>query len=240
MNMSFTYGLYASQADRSSCHPSLKCVCCCSSRLRIMPPTVTVSKSVRAMPDQIEGLHPAAKGGGKRTGGGRFKSRRRTKTQKQRAKATETAAREESSQDVAASTQRSAAELTTLRADVECLSKENKKMVKQTESLQKQLESERQRSRIKEECVKELSAATVESDIAHAEHLAKVCSHRESWSRTVCKLKAQSSKGSLSAIRCREKAKAIKDTYGAPCIRRPPSAVETYQGTTGPERNRLP
>jgi hypothetical protein len=103
-----------------------------------------------------------------------------------------------------------AAELTTLRAEVERLSKENEKLAKQTESLQKQLESERQRSRSKEERVKELSAATVESDIAYAEQLAKVCCQPESLSRTVRKLKAQRSNGSLNAARCREKAKVVK------------------------------
>jgi hypothetical protein len=95
LTMSLTYGLYASQADRSSCRPSLKCVCCCWSRLRIMPPAVTFLKSVRGLPDEVDGLHPAAKGGGKRKGGGRFLSRRLTKTLEQRTKAVETAAREE-------------------------------------------------------------------------------------------------------------------------------------------------
>jgi hypothetical protein len=103
-----------------------------------------------------------------------------------------------------------AAELTTLRAEVERLGKENKKLAKQTDSLRKQLESERQRSRSKEERVKELTAATVESDIAHAEQLAKVCSQRESLSRTIRKLKAQRSNGGLSAARCRAKAKVVK------------------------------
>jgi hypothetical protein len=158
------------------------------------------------MPNQVDGLQPAAKGGGKRTGARRFQSRRRTKDQEQHAKVAETAQREESSLDVAGL----ATELTTLRAEVKRLSKEIEKLAKQTQSLQKQFESERQRSHSMEERVKELRAATVESDIAHAEQLAKVCSQRESLSRTVRKLKAQRSKGSLSAARCREKAKAVK------------------------------
>jgi predicted RNase H-like nuclease (RuvC/YqgF family) len=175
-----------------------------------MPPAVLVSKSVRAMPDQVDGLQPAAKGGRKRTCEGRFQSWRPTKAREELAEAAETGGREESSQDVAASTQRLAAELTTLQAEVERLSKENEKLAKQTESLQKQLESKRQRSRSNKERVKELSAATVKSDMAHAEQLAKVCSERESLSRTVRKLKTQSSNGSLSAARCREEVKAVK------------------------------
>jgi hypothetical protein len=79
-----------------------------------MPPAVTVSKSVRAMPNQVDGFQTSAQGGGNRTRAGRFQSRRRTKAQEQHGKATETAAREEASQYVAASTQRSAAELATL------------------------------------------------------------------------------------------------------------------------------
>jgi hypothetical protein len=80
------------------------------------------------------------------------------------------------------------------------LSKENEKLAKHTGFLQNQLESERQRSRIKEERVKELSAATFESDIiAQAEQLAQVSSKRESLSRIVRKVKAQKSNGSLSA-----------------------------------------
>jgi hypothetical protein len=104
---------------------------------------------------------------------------------------------------------------------MERLSKENEKLATQTDSLQKQLESGRQRSRSKEVRVKELSAATVESDIAHAEQFAKVCSQRESLSRTVHKLKVQRSNGSLGVARCRENAKGEKArmarrAYGGP------------------------
>jgi hypothetical protein len=99
----------------------------------------------------------------------------------------------------------------TLRAEVQRLNKKNEKLAKQIiVSLHKQLESERQRSRSREEGVKELSAATVESDIAHAGQLEKVCSQRELLSRTVRKLKAQSWNGSLSAARCRVNAKDVK------------------------------
>jgi hypothetical protein len=66
-----------------------------------------------------------------------------------------------------ASTQRSSAELTNLRAEVERLSKENKKLAKQACSMHKQLQLERQRSRSKEEPIKELSMVAVESDSAH-------------------------------------------------------------------------
>jgi hypothetical protein len=59
--------------------------------------------------------------------------------------------------------------------------------------------------------VKELCAAAFESDIAHAPQLAKVCNQRDSLGRTVIrKLKAQHSSGSLSAARCRAKARATK------------------------------
>jgi hypothetical protein len=101
-----------------------------------MRPAIIGSKSVHPMPGEVDGLQPAAKGGGKRRGVGRLHTRWLTKALEQRAKAAETAAREESSQDVAASTRRSAAELTPLRAEVEHHSKENVKLAKQIESLQ--------------------------------------------------------------------------------------------------------
>jgi hypothetical protein len=83
-----------------------------------MPPTITISKSAGAMPDEPDGLQSAAKGGGKRTSRGKFQRKRRTKDQELRAKAAEAAAHEQD--DVAASThhQRPAAELPTLRAKV--------------------------------------------------------------------------------------------------------------------------
>jgi hypothetical protein len=117
LNMSFTYGVL--KTYRSSCDPSLKFVCYSCSRWLIMSPAETISKSMRAMSDQIDRLQPAAKGGGERTGAWRFHSWRRMTAREQRAKATETSAREESPQYVAASTQRSTAEVTTLRAEME-------------------------------------------------------------------------------------------------------------------------
>jgi predicted RNase H-like nuclease (RuvC/YqgF family) len=148
---------------------------------------------VSATPSQVEGLQPAVESGWKRTAEGKFQSHRRTKAQEQRAKAAEAAAREQASHDVAASTQRPAAELTTLKAQVERLKKENEKLKKQAEYMGMQLESERQRSRNKEERVKELRAAAVESDIVHAAQLAKVSNKRDSFSRTIRRYKAQSS-----------------------------------------------
>ena len=165
------------------------------------------------MPDELDGLQPAAKGGRKRTGRGRFQSKRRTKDQELRAEAAEAAAQEQAEQDDAAASthhQRPAAELATLRAEVGRLKQEIEKVKKRADSLEYQLESERERSRNKEVCVKELRAAAVESDIAHAAQLAKVCSQRDSLGRMVRKFKAQHSSGSLSAARCRAKARAAK------------------------------
>jgi chromosome segregation ATPase len=149
--------------------------------------------------------------GGKCTGKGRFQSKHLTKDQETRVKVAEAAAREQASQDAAASThQQSAADLTTLRVEVERLEKETDKLTKRAESLETQFESESQRSRWKEERAKELRAAAVESDIAHAAQLAKVCNQRESLGRLVRKFKAKCSTGGLSAPRCRVKAKAAK------------------------------
>ena len=177
-----------------------------------MPSTIAILKSLGAMPYEVDGLRPAARGGGKRTGKGRFQSKQLTKDQEKRSKAAEAAGRGQASHDAAACThnQRSAAELTTLRAEVERLKKETDKLAKRAESLETQLESERQRSRRKEERVKELRTAAVAPDIAHAAQLAKVCSQRESLGRQVRRLKAQRSTSGLSAARCRAKAKATK------------------------------
>jgi predicted RNase H-like nuclease (RuvC/YqgF family) len=182
------------------------------------------------MPDELDGLQPAANGDGKCTGRGRFQRKQRTKDHDKRGKAAEAAAREPAEQDYApASTnnQRPAAEVRTLRTEVGCLEKDIVKLKNQAESLEYQLESERERSRTKEVCAKELRAAVVESDIAHAARLAKVCNQRDSLGRIVRKLKAQHSSGSLSAARCRAKAMAAKARM-APCLRRPSSAGEAH------------
>jgi hypothetical protein len=117
-----------------------------------MPPRIVISKSLGAMPDEVDGLRAAAKGGEKRTGKGRFQRKLLTKDQEKRAKAAEAARREQASQNAAASThQRSAAELTTLRVGVECLKKDTEKLTKRAKSVETQLDSERQRSRRTEE-----------------------------------------------------------------------------------------
>jgi hypothetical protein len=104
--------------------------------------------------------------------------------------------------------QRSAAELTIHQAEVKRVTKEIGKVKKYSKSLEYRLESERQRSRSKEERVMELRAAAVELDTAHTAQLAKVCSQRDSWGRTVREFKAHYSSGSLSASRCRAQAMA--------------------------------
>jgi hypothetical protein len=176
-----------------------------------MPPTTAISKLLGAIPDEVDGLRPAAKVGGKRTSKEKFQSKQLTKDQYKRVKAAEAAAREQASPDAAASThQQPAAELTTRRTEVECLKKETDKLTKLAKSIKTQLESERQRSRRKEGPVKELRAAAVESDISHAAQFAKVCSQRESLGRLVPKFTAQFSTGGLSASRCRAKTKVAK------------------------------
>jgi predicted RNase H-like nuclease (RuvC/YqgF family) len=113
-----------------------------------MPLPVTISKSAGAIPEEFDGLQPAAKGSGKRTSGGKFQRKQRMKDHEQRAKAAEAAAQEQAEKDDAAAStyhQRPAAELTTLRAEVGRLEKEIDKLKNQVDSLEYQLESERQR-----------------------------------------------------------------------------------------------
>jgi G:T/U-mismatch repair DNA glycosylase len=132
------------------------------------------------MPDEVAGFQPAAKDIN-RTDKGMFQIKQLAKYQEKRAKAAEAAPREQALHDAAASTHhRSAAELTALRAEVERLQNETDKLTKRAESMKMELWSEGQRSRMKEEHVKELHAVAVESDIAHAAQLAKVCSQRDS------------------------------------------------------------
>jgi hypothetical protein len=50
------------------------------------------------MPDELDGLQPAAKGGGKRTARERFQRMKLTKAHEQRAKAAETAVRDQSAE----------------------------------------------------------------------------------------------------------------------------------------------
>jgi hypothetical protein len=98
-----------------------------------MPPAVTISKSTGAISDELDGLQPAAKGGGKRTDRGRFQRKRRTKDQELRAKAAEAAAQEQAERDDAAASthhQRPAAELPTLRAEMGRLKHEIEKLKK--------------------------------------------------------------------------------------------------------------
>jgi hypothetical protein len=64
-----------------------------------MPPTTAISKSLGAIPNEVDALRPAAKGAGKRTGKGRFQSKHLTKDQEKRAKAGHAAAQEQASQD---------------------------------------------------------------------------------------------------------------------------------------------
>jgi hypothetical protein len=128
-----------------------------------MSPAVTVSKSVRAIPDQVVGLQPAAEDGenaqvheGFRVGGGR---KLKSNGRKQR-----TAPQEESSLGVRSDWPRSS-RLSELRWNAS---------TRRTKSWRSKLNFRGSNSsRIKEERVKELSAATAESDISHAEQLAR-------------------------------------------------------------------
>jgi hypothetical protein len=104
--------------------------------------------------------------------------------------------------------QQPAAELTTFRAEVD-YKKDIDKLKKQADSLEYRLQSERQRSRSKEVRVKEVREAAIESDIAHAEQLAKACNQRDSLGRNLRKLKAQHLSGRPSTARCRVKARAV-------------------------------
>jgi hypothetical protein len=69
-----------------------------------MPPTIAILKSLGAMPYKVDGLRPAANGGGKRTGKGRFHSKQLTKDQEKRSKAAEADGRGQASHYAAACT----------------------------------------------------------------------------------------------------------------------------------------
>jgi predicted nuclease with TOPRIM domain len=106
-----------------------------------MPPAVTPSKSAGS-----KGFSPPLKAAKNALfKGARLQSKKLTKNQQKRAKAAEAAAREQASQDAAASThKRLAAELATLQAKAERLTKDTDKVTKRAKYLETQLESERQ------------------------------------------------------------------------------------------------
>jgi predicted RNase H-like nuclease (RuvC/YqgF family) len=140
------------------------------------------------MPDELDGLHAATKGGGKLMGRGRFQCKQRMKAQEQRAKAAEVAAREQAEHDDAAASthERSAGELTALQTEVERLEKEINKVKKHAHSLAYKIESGRERSRNQDIRGKELRAAAVESDIAHTTNSHhERCNPRDSLGPTI-------------------------------------------------------